>query len=116
MVAYAGTGGRTERNDSARGPGAVPENMVDHPAHYTRGPVLRIKHAVLTRTGTAVHRVECIEIIRHVRDMRLANALKYIWRVAFGGKHDDREDIAKAVWYLNDWLDNPLVQDDGPAG
>lgn len=52
--------------------------------------------------------VECIEVIRHIADMRLATAVKYIWRVAFGGKANDREDIEKAIWYLNDWLGNPL--------
>lgn len=52
--------------------------------------------------------IECIQVIRHVRDMRLANAMKYTWRVAFGGKGNDREDIKKAIWYLQDWLDNPI--------
>lgn len=77
---------------------------VNHPAHYTRGPVLRHR-------GLA-YPVECIDIIRGIRDMRLANALKYIWRVAFGGKNHDREDISKAIWYLNDWLDHNIDRAD----
>jgi hypothetical protein len=35
--------------------------------------------------------------------------MKYIWRVGFGGKEDDAVDIEKAVWYLNDYLRNPVV-------
>ena len=76
-------------------------DMVNHPAHYTRGPFI----ATLGRV------IECIEVIRHIRDMRLANSMKYIWRVAFGGKNNDREDIQKAIWYLQDWLDNPIGDD-----
>lgn len=76
-----------------------PVDMVNHPPHYTRGPMIPI----------ATPRViECIEIIRHVRDFRLATAMKYVWRVAFGGKHNDREDIEKAIWYLQDWLANSI--------
>ena len=51
--------------------------------------------------------VECIDVIRAIADYRLAAAMKYIWRVAFGGKANDREDILKAIWYLNDWLNHP---------
>lgn len=77
--------------------------MVNSPAHYTRGP--RIDGS--TTGGPRV--LECIEVIRHIHDMRLANAVKYIWRVAFGGKANDREDIEKAIWYLRDWLNNPAL-------
>lgn len=66
-------------------------DMVNHPPHYTRGPG-----------------IECIQVVRHIRDMRLANAVKYTWRVAFGGKNDNAEDIKKAIWYLNDYLENPI--------
>jgi hypothetical protein len=82
-------------------------DMVNHPPHYTRGPVIHQQH--YPDCGHERDRViECIEVIRHIRDGRLFNAMKYIWRVAFGGKENDREDIAKAMWYLQDWLDNPL--------
>lgn len=61
-----------------------------NPAHYKGAPV------------------EAIEVIRHIRDARLANAMKYIWRISFGGKENDRDDAAKAIWYLNDYLDHPV--------
>lgn len=88
--------------------------MVNHPAHYTRGPRVVFEVPNLPVDGTVLppmqvsRPVECIEVIRYITDGRLFNAMKYIWRVAFGGKANDREDIEKAIWYLNDWLDNPL--------
>ena len=82
-------------------------DMVNHPQHYTRGPVVI--------RGPLGYRIECIEVIRHIADMRLANAMKYIWRVAFGGKANDREDIEKAIWYLQDWLNNPRTEAGGAA-
>ena len=72
--------------------------MVNHPPHYGRGPTItcpECKH---------VWMLECIAVIRWIKDMRLATAVKYIWRVAFGGKDDDRQDIKKSRWYLRDWL------------
>lgn len=97
-------------------------DMVNHPAHYTRGPRVQIGdnpattgRGAMTWLKTTVElggrifiEIECIDVIRHITDMRLATAVKYIWRVAFGGKANDREDIKKAIWYLRDWLDNPL--------
>ena len=82
--------------------------MVNHPPHY-RGPSILI-HGFDATGGKSdfFKRIDCIEIIRHITDMRLANAIKYIWRVAFGGKDNDREDIEKAIWYLNDWLENEV--------
>lgn len=52
----------------------------------------------------------CIEVIRWIKDPRLFTAMKYIWRVAFGGKNgvDPKEDIKKAIWYLNDYLENDV--------
>jgi hypothetical protein len=88
--------------------------MVNHPAHYTRGPQVTFTVPNPDFDGTPMpamtvtRPIECIEVIRHIRDLRLATAIKYIWRVAFGGKANDREDIKKAIWYLNDWLDNPI--------
>lgn len=75
-------------------------DMVNHPPHYSRGPIVDY--------GSKAKVIECIHVIRWIKDMRLATAVKYIWRVAFGGKENDREDIEKAIWYLNDWLDNPV--------
>lgn len=84
-------------------------DMVNHPPHYTRGPWIKIHTFDMTGAKSILEkRIECIQVIRHIKDMRLATAVKYIWRVAFGGKANDREDIEKAVWYLNDWLENPV--------
>lgn len=87
-------------------------DMVNHPPHYTRGPrILVPPRGILSEhsdDGRPWMIIECIQIIRHIKDVRLATAVKYIWRVAFGGKTNNREDIAKAVWYLNDWLENPI--------
>lgn len=81
------------------------EDRVNHPKHYTRGPRIEFTGQVGEPDSITV---ECIQVIRHIKDMRLANAMKYTWRVAFGGKDNDREDIEKAIWYLRDWLDNDV--------
>ncbi|ACF34017.1 hypothetical protein PHAEDRUS_53 [Mycobacterium phage Phaedrus] len=77
-------------------------DMVNHPPHYRRGPEVQCPECEHRFT------VQCIQVIRHIRDMRLATAVKYLWRVGFGGKADDREDVDKARWYCQDWLDNPI--------
>jgi hypothetical protein len=88
-------------------------DMVRHPPHYTRGPLVTFTVPNPDYNGmkmpdmTITRMVECIEIIRHITDGRLFSAMKYIWRVAFGGKDNDREDIEKAIWYLQDWLAYP---------
>ena len=47
-------------------------DMVNHPPHYTRGPGAVEFDA--PATGTRVRRViECIEVIRHIRDLRRAH-------------------------------------------
>jgi hypothetical protein len=83
-------------------------DMVNHPDHYTRGPWIDMSGPAGLDPGTIGCTLECIEVIRHIKDGRLFNAIKYIWRVAFGGKANDREDIEKAIWYLQDWLDNEV--------
>lgn len=70
-----------------------------NPRHYRHGPTIR-------RPNQPEHQLEAIEVIRWIQDPRLANAMKYIWRVAFGGKADNHMDIRKAIWYLTDWLDH----------
>lgn len=70
-------------------------DMVNHPAHYTGHPT-----------------IEAIDVLEHVQDYRLGTAMKYIWRVAFGGKENNRQDIEKSIWYLNRWLErNDAVSD-----
>jgi hypothetical protein len=76
--------------------------MVNHPPHYTRGPQVECPHC------ETVFTLEAIEVLRYVKDFRLATAMKYLWRVAFGGKVDDAEDVKKSVWYSNDFVKNPL--------
>lgn len=89
-------------------------DMVNHPPHYERGPRVvasSLSHEIGSGNFIAATRVlECIEVIRYITDIRLANAVKYIWRVAFGGKENDRQDIEKAIWYLRDWLDNEVAK------
>lgn len=60
---------------------------VNHPSHYAEG-----------------RRYEPIDVIEDWElDFHLGNAVKYISRA--GRKGDAREDIEKAVWYLNRWLE-----------
>ncbi len=89
------------------------------PPHYKRGPVIKgdIGSKITQGQGAWSHVVQCIEVMRHIKDPRLATAFKYLWRVAFGGKREpgetrtqreiDTRDIESAVWYLQDWLSNP---------
>lgn len=79
-------------------------DMVNAPPHYTRGPQITVEHPDGTES---IRTVECIEVLRHIQDYRLAQAMRYVWRVAFGGKWDDVEDIDKGRWYLSDFLDHP---------
>lgn len=79
-------------------------DMVNHPAHYTRGPTVTCPECNHSRV------LEAIEVIRYIKDFRLATAVKYLWRVGFGGKANDVEDVNKAVWYAKDYTENPLVE------
>ena len=58
-----------------------PEDVVNHPTHYTSHP-----------SG-----IECIQITEHM-GFNLGNALKYIWRADL--KNGAIEDLQKAVWYI----------------
>ena len=65
-------------------------NAVNHPSHYNQG------------------KYECIEVmvetfgIEAAKNFCLLNAFKYIWRA---GEKNGREDIEKAIWYLNKYLE-----------
>ena len=84
------------------------------PPHYKRGPRIHMEEGVQEGDW---YDVQCIDVMREIKDPRLATALKYIWRVAFGGKSEpwdsrtpvevDARDINSAVWYLRDYLANP---------
>jgi hypothetical protein len=62
------------------------DDPVKHPAHYTRHP----------------GGIECIQVTEAM-PFCLGNAVKYIWRVAFGGKEGQPtiQDLEKAAWYIN---------------
>ena len=63
-------------------------DMVNHPTHYTSHPA----------------GIEAITVLREATDYNLGQAIKYLWRVLWGSKGRDIEDVAKARFYLDDWL------------
>ena len=63
-------------------PVTMPNDPVNHPAHYTQHP-----------SG-----IEAIQVTEHM-GFCLGNAVKYIWRADL--KADAIEDLKKAVWYIN---------------
>lgn len=71
------------------------EDKVNNPKHYTSHP-----------SG-----IECIEITRHY-DYCIGNAIKYLWRAGLKSengmqdKEKEIEDLRKAIWYINDKIDN----------
>lgn len=67
-------------------------NMVNHPPHYTRHP-----------SG-----VECIEVAEHL-PFCLGNAFKYLFRRDH--KNTQRQDLEKALWYINRERDYRLDTD-----
>lgn len=73
-----------------------PENLfekendpVNHPIHYTGHPA----------------GIECIDVIEANTFYNLAAAMKYIWRVSWGSKDDDIQDLEKAAWYIRREID-----------
>lgn len=67
----------------------VTRDMVNHPPHYTNGPI----HSICGEP------IECIDITREM-GFDLGNATKYIWRCDL--KKDAIEDLEKALWYIQD--------------
>lgn len=65
-------------------------DMVNHPAHYETNGIECIDAMVASQGAEAV------------RNYCVCNAFKYIWRHQHKGKSD--EDIQKAIWYLNRYL------------
>ena len=70
-------------------PESVAVDMVNHPPHYTSHP----------------KGIECIDVIEECDNFNLAQVMRYVWRVAFGGKADDMEDLRKAKFYLERAID-----------
>lgn len=65
-------------------PPKTPVDMVNHPPHYNQHP----------------KSIECIDVVEENPYPNLANAMRYLWRVSWGGKWDSDEDLSKAVWYI----------------
>ena len=64
-------------------------DLINRPPHYTEHP----------------SKIECIEITRHLSFNR-GNAIKYLWRC--GKKDSVNQELKKAIWYLNDEINNGL--------
>ena len=64
---------------------------VNHPSHYETGGI-ECFDAIVASQGTYAAMSFC-----------LCNAFKYIWRCKHKGK--PVEDIEKAIWYLNKYLE-----------
>ena len=65
-------------------------DMVNHPAHYETNGIECIDAMIASQGAEAV------------RNYCVCNAFKYIWRHQHKGRSD--EDIQKAIWYLNRYL------------
>lgn len=59
-------------------------DMVNSPPHYLGHP----------------KGIECIDYIEENPYVNLAQAQKYLHRVSWGGKFNDKEDLEKAVWFI----------------
>ena len=59
---------------------------VNHPSHYTDG-----KYEV----------IDFIESMDNMKDFRMGNAVKYICRAGKKNPDKEKEDIQKAIWYLD---------------
>ena len=62
-------------------------DIINQPPHYTEHP----------------SKIECIEITRHL-DFNRGCAIKYLWRC--GKKDSVNQELKKAIWYLNDEINN----------
>lgn len=69
----------------------VKTNVVDHPDHYNNGNIECID-AMTSAFGIVV-----------TQDFCKLNAFKYIWRSELKG--NENQDIKKAIWYLNKFLE-----------
>lgn len=69
---------------------AMNVDNVEHPAHYTGGSIECIDAMVETQGVEAV------------KNFCICNAFKYLWR---HGKKNGIEDVKKAAWYLNKFIE-----------
>jgi hypothetical protein len=89
-------------------------NAIDRPSHY-QGAAHKARY-VLNVLGIPTEYLdsECIKVIEGFDlNFHLGNAVKYLWRCDRKGQ--ENEDLEKAKWYLQRWLqwtDDPV--DDSP--
>lgn len=60
-----------------------PGEAVNHPQHYNDHPA----------------GVECIDVVEHM-SFNVGNAMKYMWRAGLKPGAEHKQDLEKAVWYL----------------
>lgn len=61
---------------------------VNHPSHYAQG------------------KYECIDIIEELgANYHIGNAMKYLWRAGKKDPNKTIEDLEKAVWYINRYIE-----------
>lgn len=76
----------------------ITDDMVKYQNEYD--VVSKPKHYNTDDSG-----VQCIELTRHM-SFNYGNMLKYVWRI--GKKDDSKQEIEKALWYLNDAIENGI--------
>lgn len=65
---------------------------INHPSHYTQG------------------KIEVIDFIEDQKlDFRLANAVKYVCRAGKKDPQKTAEDLKKAIWYIQRYIDKETV-------
>lgn len=64
---------------------AIPDSMVAHPPHYNSHP----------------KGIECIEVVEDNPYYNLGASMKYLWRVSWGSKGNDIQDLEKAKQYID---------------
>ncbi len=67
---------------------------VNHPPHYNQS-------GIKCKCG---RQIECIDVTRH-KNFNIGNVIKYLWRYEH---KNGLEDLKKALWYLNDEVDQML--------
>jgi hypothetical protein len=85
-----------------------PLDTVDHPLHYQSASPIGLPILRALNLGDEILKLECIEAIETLEsDARWPfsklNAIKYLWRV--GQKGNSVEDLRKAAWYFQRYLD-----------
>lgn len=76
------------RAESKAEPSTAATDSVNHPSHYETNGI------------ECIDAMQAAQGVSAVQDFCICNAFKYIWRHKNGA-----EDIKKAVWYLNKWLE-----------